>query len=413
MLLIYKALSFLLLPFTIIIFYLHPRGRVSLMERLGIWPQITEPVIWLHAASIGEVNGLIPFINKIKQRDENLKILMTTTSSTGRDLANKFVDYALLAPFDNYLCLKLALRRIDIKLYIIAETELWPNLIEILAKKNIPVIIVNAIISDFTFNTYYLLKPLFRKVLNNLKFVFTSSNTSHARFLALGVDISKLKNFGNMKYDNIEVAKQAIQNSKLSKIVFKKSLKTIVLGSIRPGEEVVWFNALLKFPNKFNVIIAPRHPEKFDYFANELKKYNIEFKRYSDITTSTAEINSSFILLDQMGLLMNCYEIADLAFVGATLIDKIGGHNPLEPAALSKWVVLGQYYSKVRELVNEMASQEACTIIYTQKDIENLLLKLLESDHALVYGKKSYEFYKSQIGATEKVFGYLLQQKVL
>lgn len=391
---IYKILGFCVGLTLVPIFWLHPRGRVKLSERLGLWPKISGDVVWLHAASVGEVNGLLPLIAHLRQIFSDVPILLTTVSATGLERAGSAVDHACLLPFDNPVFLRSVLRAVKPRCFIFGETELWPCLLTALESANVPIIMVNATISDFSWKAYKLLRVLFPHLLDKVDYFLVANKKTYQRLEGLGVTKQRMQLVGNLKYCQQGTSTVDQKPTKTKSEYFSRPLPIVVLGSLRPGEEHWWFPILSEFRQQLNIVVAPRHPERSEYFVAALKKNGFEVQLES---TGGWPVGSKALVVDSLGKLTQFYKIADLAFVGGSLIPGVGGHNPLEPAAFSVPVCMGSYYQNVEELVAEMVEQRAIEIIASEKDIKSLLERVLTKDDELkVLGDNARRYFMSR-----------------
>lgn len=407
-------LSLVLAPF----FALHPRGRIRLKERFGIWGVNGQNVVWFHGASVGEIEGILPLIRKLRTDDSEVRILVTSTSPTGIKRAEAEADWVRLLPFDNPVWLRLALRTLSIRLFICAETELWPALLLTLHHRMTPMVLVNGKISDFTISRYRFFS-IFMKPLLSLFTVMCVENESYEeRFRSLGAPPDKLRCCGSTKYDRSPGVSSKEHAERLKQEFFPSTgFPVLVLGSIRPGEEEFWFPAIQAYSGHptFHVIVAPRHQERFDFFANSLEQHKIPFSRWSK-RESESDFSSRqkfVILLDTIGDLESTYSFADLAFIGATLIPGYGGHNPLEAAAYGACVVLGPYTENVKSVKTEMLEQSACVSVTSRADVIALLDKFSRDPSSFQeIGERGKGVWSQLNGATDRIVTSLKETQV-
>lgn len=393
-----------------IVFLFHSRGKVRLYERFGFWSPITTPVIWLHGASVGEVNGLLQLIPGLRSNYPDFKILLTATSATGLTRAQGAVDYDRLIPFDAYPWIWLATRNLSVKQFIFSETEIWPGMLAYLQKKNVPCFMVNATITDFTYKKYLFISWLLRPVLRALQGVAAANQLSKERLETLGVPCSKIESTGNSKYDSTPTPIDPQEVAASKQRLLGTSKPVIVLGSIRPGEEKFWYPVLQTTSESILWIIAPRHAEKFDYFAGGLQSLRIPFTRWSALSAGGV-VDTSVLLLDAMGFLGQMYAIADIAFIGGTLIPGIGGHNPLEAAGYGTPVILGSYYRNVSAIVDEMRDSDGCFCVSSVHDIQGLVDRILSNDPEVVaVGKRGAIIAEKNRGATDRIHSFLTKR---
>lgn len=405
--LLYNLFITCLSPLVIPLFLFSDRGRSRLAERFGAWNLREKNVIWVHAASMGETIGVLPLIERIRNEFPKLNTLLTTTSVSGLKVAQGRVDHLRLLPFDSAVWLAHATSAIEIKALIISETELWPGLINFLNNRGVPIYIINGKLRDNAFSRYKLFIYFIARLLSIPKIILAADLESKDRYLSLGVNENRVIFAGNTKYDKPQIVLNELQNQQFKKLLFENDVPIITLGSIRPEEEQIWFPVIARISKehkKLNFVVAPRHHEKFNYFADKLKDYSIEFERWSvQSVNSNSIIKCSVILLDTMGELNKFYAVSSLAFVGATLKD-LGGHNPLEPAAYGIPICIGPYNKHIKEEVALLNKNDAVVTIKNQDDVYNLLLRVLSGDPLIKeIGSRAKKVSESSLGATQRV----------
>lgn len=329
-------------------------GKESLAMRLAIFPpQILEKLnknkwIWIHAASVGEVRlsfGLIEFFKR-----SGYKILVTTLTTTGKNLASSKADVSILLPID--ILVKRFINKINFKILIILETEIWPNLLKY-SKKKSKIIVLNGRISDKSWRIYSKIKFFLKKVLSFVDLFAMCSQKDALRIKELGACSEKIKITGNMKYDLIN----------LSQIQQNKDKLLLVCGSTHyPEEEIILriYKKLKKdFPN-LKLVLAPRYVER----AKEIKEICLKNKLNLD----------EIIIVDKIGKLNDFYAHGTVAFVGGSLIKK-GGHNLLEPASFGIPVFFGPYVENFSEIAEELIQEKGGIMVENE---EQLYVKLKE-----------------------------------
>ncbi|MCB0318028.1 MAG: hypothetical protein KDD56_04670 [Bdellovibrionales bacterium] len=395
-----------LIPISIIatpFFLLSKRGRERLIERFGFWQlKSQDEYLWFHGASLGEIAGIEPVIQNLKKNDLKNKILITSSSATGLQRAEKFADQAKLLPFDSFFFYNNALKDLNIKRLIISETELWPGLLDYAKHKKIETAIINARISDYTVNSYKRLRWLFKPLFQHLYKLIAVSEKSKQRFINLGVSEKIITVLPNTKYDKAKALSSPAES--FGTEIFKNQNTIITLGCLRPGEEEFWFPAVAKAIQSLpiNFIIAPRHAEKFAYFAAKLSEYNISFQSWSDIKNTNAG-DKKVLLLNVYGKLEAAYSISSAAFIGATLVD-IGGHNPLDAACYGCYLALGPYVSTIEEIVLKLLSENACITINSIDDALNFIDFVCKNpEEAKLKGQAAEKVYLEFNGVSKKV----------
>ncbi|MBI4726529.1 3-deoxy-D-manno-octulosonic acid transferase [candidate division TA06 bacterium] len=286
-------------------------------------------------------------------------IVLSTMTATGQKRAAELfpqADQIFFLPLDFWFSQKLAVRRTSPSVLILTETEIWPNLIRQCRKQNIPVFLVNARLSARSFKYYHALRFLFGPLLNTLQLVACQSREDAGRYLALGARQEIVTVTGNLKYDGIKGPVSAAEKQGLRKdFGLSAGDLAFTAGSTREGEEAMILGAWQQViqNSKFKIqnvklVIAPRHPGRFSEVEKLISSQNLEYVKRSDQKNSRTSGGFQVLLLDTIGELVNAYAASDLSFVGGSLVP-VGGHNPLEPAALGLPVIFGPHMFNARE----------------------------------------------------------------
>jgi 3-deoxy-D-manno-octulosonic-acid transferase len=413
---IYRAVTLLAAALLWIPFRLHPRGKIRLADRYGWWKLGAVRVWWFHGASAGEVLGLLPVIERVRQALPDVQILLTATSPTGLERAPEGVEFRRLLTFDHPIFLERALRGVTVERVITAETELWPELALFLKRRGVPLYLVNARLSERTVKWYRLLSGLVRQIDSAVQKVLVADEASSERFRSIGFSAKNLTVTGNAKYDATPRFEPSLERASVRQELGWSGGAIVVLGSLRPGEEVFWFpaiNRMLKRGTDLKFVVAPRHREKFEFFAGALEREGIEFQRRSQRQQRASQVpvmTPQVLLLDTFGELERFYAAADLASIGATLVP-IGGHNPLEPAMYGVPVVLGPHVAVIAEIAHQLWETNGAWHVESVAEIEAILDQLIAAPGAIrAAGEKALEVYKRQRGATDRIVAALLNR---
>jgi 3-deoxy-D-manno-octulosonic-acid transferase len=328
------------------------QGDLLWRDRLAIATYNTPVDLWLHAASVGEVrvvNCLITFL--AKERPDvhiHLTVMTRTGFQTARTLFGSEIDVSYL-PLDVPWLMRRKLRSVRPKALVIAETEIWPNLILEAGAAAIPVVLVNGRMSERAFKKYRLLEGSFRTLLSSYRKIFVKSQGDGDRIGAFLSDSERLVVAGDMKFDApLHDRSGEKRQSMRAKLGLGEREFLFVAGSTREGEETILTDAYLKLKTEFpglRLLIAPRHLERVTEVAAIIENAGLRIRSVDSDTPSSAD---AITLVDRMGLLNDLYAAADLAFVGGTLVD-IGGHNILEPIWAGTPVLYGPFLSNVRD----------------------------------------------------------------
>jgi 3-deoxy-D-manno-octulosonic-acid transferase len=385
--------------------------REGLAERLGRVRPLAHagrPVIWLHAVSVGEVLAVSRLVKTLDELLPNYFIAISTTTRTGQDLARQRfgANRVFYCPLDLPWAVRAWLRTLQPRLLILAETEFWPNLLSACFRRQIPVAVVNARISDRSWPRYRLLRRLWQPFLSRIARVLAQSEVDATRLRALGCPPSRVTVAGNLKFD-VRAAQESDATRQLKSL--SADLCMVVAGSTLEGEEAAllqaWPRLLAADPN-LALVLAPRHPERFAAVAALLGQSGIPWSRRSN-WRSQAESSlqplrpGQIVLLDTIGELASVYSLASVAFVGGSLVPT-GGHNPLEPAQFAVPIVMGPHYFNFRAITDDLLSHQALRIATTEELAATLIDLLQNRPAAEAMGQRALEVFRQQAGATDR-----------
>lgn len=421
--------------------------------------------LWIHAVSVGEVNASFYFINlllnrinnNINSNEKQKNIYLSVVTKTGYENAiKKFKGmpiFVIYFPYDFLFSVKNFINLINPVCFISIETEIWPNLFNKLKKSNIPIFILNARLSDKSFRNYYKFKFFFRYIFECIDLAACISKDYYNKFLDLGISKDKLYITGNMKFDTVQ--KEEIEKLKIEGIKYKNAIindsvcrhnmsvndniksnsaenqsnnnyitKIIIAGSTHEREEQIILDIFLKLVKNINdgnynynsniklcLIIAPRHPERFKYVSELIKKYKLDYVKISSLVfnydiieanhnhivcennnviaeydnngvSSNLKLKShnNIIIIDKMGILNTLYSIADIAFIGGSMITPGGGHNMLEPLAFGVPVVFGNFVENFQEIADEIISSGAGVMAANPEELFNAIYTFINDE---------------------------------
>ncbi|CZE51226.1 lipid IV(A) 3-deoxy-D-manno-octulosonic acid transferase [Campylobacter geochelonis] len=330
---IYNLFCFIIwlisLPFLVILAF-KKKYRKSIPARFFLFknPPFKPCDVHFHACSLGEVNSIINLASKFD------KIALTTTTQTGFNKAVSSYKESRFLPFELFLPLWLK----KSKVLVVFEAELWLNLVRYAKKNGSYVILLNARISDKSYKRYKKFSFYYKKIFNNIDLVLAQSELDEERLKELGARCTKV--VGNVKSANF---------TKPSKNYAKFSQKLIVIASTHEGEEEKILSNL-EFKDDFKIILAPRHPERFNQVDEICKEYTSKFNISYEKFSSNLGLKSDFILLDTLGELVNFYKIADVVVLGGSFIKGVGGHNPIEIAQFNTPLINGEFIDNQKAL---------------------------------------------------------------
>jgi len=386
----------------------HGKYRKGFAERLGQVPTrlqlpgAQEPVIWVHAVSVGEVLAVAGLAEELRRRCPQHRIFISTTTDTGQALARKRFGEAnvFYFPMDFAFAVRPYLRALHPGLVVIAETEFWPNFMRLARARGARIAVINARISDRSWPRYRRFRGLLRRVLANVDLFLAQTSEDAMRLEDIGADAGRVQVTGNLKFDVPAPMPPAIVESLRKSIATSGAGPVLVCGSTVEGEESLLLkafeNVLVQYP-KAVMILAPRHPERFPAVAELLEQMSIRFCRRS--LWNGESLAGQVLLLDTIGELATLYAIADIAFVGGSLVPR-GGHNIIEPAQHGVATLVGNHTENFRDIVNLFQSRDAVRIV-GPAELPLVLLELLANDtERKALGRRAAETMRSQIGAT-------------
>ncbi|MFH1339261.1 MAG: 3-deoxy-D-manno-octulosonic acid transferase [Candidatus Omnitrophota bacterium] len=390
------------------------------VQRLGFLPRslnLDRPV-WIHAVSVGEARIAEILLRQLRRDYPGKSFVISTVTVTGNRIVRSFRqkgDFVFYLPLDLSFIVRRVIRRLRPRACIIIETEIWPNLITYLYKMRIPVSLVNARISDRSFLGYRIIKPLLKPILNKINLFCVQSHTDAQRLSTLGAAFDKLRITGNMKFDFKDFAdfEKDYTGYKL-KLGIKSPEELFVAGSTHKGEEEIVLNAYKKLLSEFadlRLLIAPRHPERSTEIEALIRKFGFTPVRISkiDLTAVSASRQAgayppppAVFILDTVGQLLSFYAVADIVFVGGSLVKK-GGHNILEPAFFQKPIIFGPYMFNFRDISDLFLSRGAARMIHSQQELPDTIrffLRMPSEREAM--GKKARHLVLENRGAVKK-----------
>lgn len=422
MILIYDLINLLIALIYLPIYLFKGKFHSGFRARFGILPRdlsLDKP-IWIHAVSVGEAMSIKGLVQGIRKLYPQKKLIFSTVTPTGNKIAKDISqkgDLVTYLPLDLSFIVRKTLNLIRPEIFIIAETEIWPNMISCLFKMNIPVIVVNARISDSSFKGYSRIKFLLKPVLNKVSLFCAQTELDAERLLSLGLHKDKVKVTGNMKFDIKDCTDPKKDFSDLkNKLGLGAKNKLFIAGSTHPGEEDIILRAykdlLKEFPS-LRLLIAPRHPERTTEINNIAQSFSFKPIPISSLEAKKNNTASDEVfILDTIGELVSYYNIGDIIFVGGSLIKK-GGHNILEPAALGKPVIFGQHMFNFRDIADLFIKNKAGIVVndleQLKKSIAELLLDPIKADEL---SGRAKELILQNKGATERNLKLIQGQKI-
>ncbi len=390
--------------------------RDGLLERLGRIPARLgklqqeapgeRPVIWLHAVSVGEVLAASRLVEELDGALPDHRLVISTTTRTGQVLARyRFgANRVFYCPLDLPWAVRSWLNTLQPRLFILVETEFWPNLLSGCFRRGIPVAVVNSRVSDRSWPRYRRLRGLWRPFLSRLGCALAQSQTDAERLKAIGCLPERVTVAGNLKFD-VRAAVEAEATRQLRELA--PGLRFIVAGSTLDREEAalleVW-PLLLAADPQLAMVLAPRHPERFGDVEALLNTSGVPWVKRSNWRSHPANslqplVPGQVVLLDTIGELASVYSLASVAFVGGSLFPA-GGHNPLEPAQFGVPIVMGSWYPNFRTITDDLRAHQAICIVAAEDLAKALLEQLRDRAAAEAMGERARQVFQEQAGAT-------------
>ncbi|WP_413641410.1 lipid IV(A) 3-deoxy-D-manno-octulosonic acid transferase [Oceanisphaera sp. IT1-181] len=406
--LLYNILTHLFSPILLAILYWPKKGKPGFgkrwSEHLGLVPTSRQQnPIWLHAVSVGEIIAATPLIKALKAEYPELPILVTTTTRTGADLAEKLGDLIehRYAPLDFPWAVALFLRRMQPRALLIMETELWPNWLQACGKRQLPVMVLNARLSARSATRYQRFHAVFRLLSKNISHIACQYPADAQRFSDLGVANDKLSVTGSIKFD-IDYGAEVHQQGQQLRIQLGIERPVWIAASTHEGEDeqiLAAHKQLLTILPDALLILVPRHPQRFAQVAELVKQQSLTLVRR---TQTTLVIDSQVYLGDTMGELPIMLAAADITFVGGSLIVR-GGHNLLEPAALAKPVLTGPSIFNFTDIYQRLLEQDALITVSDAITLSDTLIILFrDKPRRLQLGNNALDVVNENKGAINK-----------
>jgi 3-deoxy-D-manno-octulosonic-acid transferase len=361
----------------------------SLRQRFGYLPIAFNDdgaeSIWIHAVSVGEALTVRALIADLKERYPRLRLYLSTTTIAGQQVARRHlahIDGIFYFPFDWAFIVRRTLGIVKPRLFVMMETEIWPNLLRECRARGVKTIMINGRISHRSFPRYRMIRPFFRRVLADVDRFCMQSEESARRLIELGAEPARVSVSGSLKFDSLEAPSVMAHAKPRDRVLrfFRLSPNRTVLvaGSTMRGEEAAVLRAFVRVktlqPGAL-AILAPRHPERFGEVEHLARDAGLVTVRRSDLPID-AEPRADVVVLDTLGELAQIYQVATVVFVGGSLVDH-GGHNILEPAIFGKPIVFGPYMQNFKEIGAAFIANGAAVQVQSDRDLETALVALV------------------------------------
>jgi 3-deoxy-D-manno-octulosonic-acid transferase len=416
--LVSKVASFVIMPGFTAYSLITGKKQRGLKNHFG-WVPIADKkpgqkLIWLHALSLGEVNGAAPVLKIIREKRPNIMIAVSVTTDAGYDAAHRmlpFVDHIFFHPLDSWPFIARALDRIKPDLYVLTDTGFWPSMLMSLKERRIPPMIFNGRISDKSQARYRQIATMVKPLLQSFAVICMQSERGRTSIQELGAPSQRVRIVEDTKFDALQIVPESERVRIRERFRFPHDCQVLVAGSTHEGEEVICANAYLKLRRKFpklSMVLAPRRLERVGEIVKLLTKENVKFVLRSQIDPRSKPM-ANIVLLDTLGELSKVYSIADVAFVGRSLNTPGGGHNLLEPVAQGKPVLHGPYIENIQKVASELKAQGlAFTVADDQTLFSTVRRLLLHADELPRLGAKANAYVQSKRGSSLEIAKYIV-----
>ena len=394
---IFQVTSLILLsPLLLVKAVISPKYRGRILLRLGFGiEELTHKLpadqqrIWIHALSVGEVLSAQPLVKGLRLACPATTLIFSASTKTGEKLAREVMDdeVDLFVPFplDIYSIAQKFIDLINADLFILIETDFWPNFLHTLNRKNTPAILVNGRISQSSFARYQRFRFIFLPMFNTFQFVSMQTDSDAKKMIEIGVHADRVKALGNLKYDAVLPETVGWDQDQRPTSFYRQQFgispeKVVwIAGSTHAGEEVAILSAYkrlsLLFPDLF-LVVAPRDVERGREIKEIADKLGLTVRRRTAPLQDEDFPGAPLLILDTMGELSRMYSFCNIAFIGGSLVPD-GGHNPLEPAAFGKPILFGPYMDDFTEISSDLLNKDAAIVCHDEDDIFEILKKLL------------------------------------
>jgi 3-deoxy-D-manno-octulosonic-acid transferase len=343
-----------------------------------------EESIWIHAVSVGEALTARALAADLKERYPRLRLYLSTTTLAGQQVARRslqHVDAVFYFPFDWAFIVRRTLNIVRPRVFVMMETEIWPNLLRVCRARGVKTVLINGRISSRSYPRYRMIRPFFRRVLADVDRFCMQSDESARRIVELGAEPSRVTVTGSLKFDSLEMPAAVSHGKPRERVLrfFRLAPNRVVLvaGSTVRGEEPAVLRAFSRLKGTVPsamAILAPRQPERFGEVERLARDAGFVTTRRTDLPID-AEPRADVVVLDTIGELAQLYQIATVVFVGGSMVDH-GGHNILEPAIFGKAILFGPHMRNFKEIADAFVANGAAVQVTSDRDLEQAMVSL-------------------------------------
>ncbi len=410
------TIAFFSLPKLLYSALFYKKYRQSFLRRFGFYFPIKKPLekssIWIHAVSVGETKAIATVARELKRRFPDQPLIVSSTTETGHAEAKRslpFADYHVYLPFDFALVVHRIIKKTCPKLVILSESDIWYNFLSFAKEGGAAIVLASGKMSEKSMRRYRLIS-FFSQRLFALFDLFCLQNTLYrGRFIEAGCDPQKMVVTGNLKLDEVypQLTLQEVADWR-EKLGIGMGDLVLTIGSTHSPEEKLMIDVFKRLKIRFpfvRMIVVPRHPDRFKEVAHLLDKSELKWIAFSDIQNRTG--GESVILMDAMGLLRMCYQLSDMAIVGGSFTDRVGGHNILEPCWYEKPVIFGPHMHTQVEFV-DLIQQYGAGVQVSQEEVQGVVENWIENPKIRKeIGSKGMQLIGDLRGSTKRTLAAL------
>ena len=394
------------------------KRRETVLKRLrgeGLSRTRPKRPIWVHAVSVGEVIASVPLIKAMRNRYAGKPIVLSVGTLTGRDVAEKLlsetVDSIFFFPYDFVWSVRKAIRHLNPSLFILVESDIWPNVVFEIQRHEVPFLLVSARMSPKSFRGYGRLSFFMREVFSRMSSICVQTETDAGRFIGAGAPRDRVFVTGNIKFDQPLEAPSGDETRQLRASLKVKSTDAVLLaGSTHEGEEEILlrvFEGLKKSFPALVLVLAPRHPERAGGIKEMFQKAGLVTLLRTELNETGRHVEPEAVIVDTIGELRRMYAIADVVFVGKSLIN-LGGQNPLEPAALGKAMLFGPHMFNFELIARTLLRQGGAVEVAGEEALlETARALLADAGRRETMGKRARDVFLANRGAVERTMQVL------
>lgn len=367
-----------------------------------------ETCLWFHAVSVGEANLLKPLLEQVRRRHPRWRCVLSTTTKTGMDLAKKrYPDLSVFyCPLDFSWAVAEAMRRVRPDVLVLAELELWPNLIAAARRRGAKVAVVNGRLSEHSAKGYSRIRPVVKRILKQVDVLAVQDATYAERFRRLGATGDSVQVTGSMKYDGAETDRRNEATTRLTRLwPAAESGCVFLAGSTQEPEEALALDAYLELVEthpELRLILVPRHPDRFEPVAALLDTREVRWQRRTELDTAPPDPAAKVLLVDVIGELGAWWGTAEIAYVGGSMGAR-GGQNMIEPAAYGAAVSFGPNTRNFRDIVAALLDRDAALVLHSGDELTAFVRRCLEDrDFRERLGRSAQQLVREQLGATRR-----------